>query len=433
MSGYHGHGGNYGGPTKRPRYDGDGGHHRSVVSPPPKRSPYSGNYTSPQTNYEEPNGPNRILLFTVFNPLFPIDCSVIFNVCSQAKNSLLRIVIFRKNGVQAMVEFDSSKAAAFIMGSLQGRCIYDNCCTLKIEVSKQERLVVRSNSEDSWDYTTNSFNPMNDRRGILSSPHDYGHFRAGSSQESILPTPGGIPIPPRRKAYDRTTTVPRNRADHGPVCMVYGLRPESMNPDRLFNILCLYGNVERIKFLRSKEGCAMVQMSDPTGVDTVMNHVHNTVFFDKEMQIGHSKQVAIADVKDPFELPDGSPSFKDFKASASLFRFNNQNVTNYICCPSKSLYFFDPPSNLTVENIDKFFTECGSPKPVSVSIEPATSIVTIEFENVSKATEALVICNNVPYNIQGVESPFIVKLWFTVSQQSISSSKVESENTEKRH
>lgn len=164
-----------------------------------------------------------------------------------------------------------------------------------------------------------------------------------------------------------------------------------------------------------------------------MNHVHNTVFFDKEMQIGHSKQVAIADVKDPFELPDGSPSFKDFKASASLFRFNNQNVTNYICCPSKSLYFFDPPSNLTVENIDKFFTECGSPKPVSVSIEPATSIVTIEFENVSKATEALVICNNVPYNIQGVESPFIVKLWFTVSQQSISSSKVESENTEKRH
>ena len=85
MSEYHSHGGNYGGPTKRPRYDRDGGHHRSVGNSPPKRSTYSGNYTSPQTEYEEPNEPNRILLFTVFNPLFPIDCSVIFNICSQVQ------------------------------------------------------------------------------------------------------------------------------------------------------------------------------------------------------------------------------------------------------------------------------------------------------------------------------------------------------------
>ncbi len=96
MSGYHGRGGNYGGPTKRPRFDGDGGHHRSVVHSPPKRAHYSGNYTAPQTDYEEPNGPNRILLFTVFNPLFPIDCSVIFNVCSQVKLKLRYFFIVKK-------------------------------------------------------------------------------------------------------------------------------------------------------------------------------------------------------------------------------------------------------------------------------------------------------------------------------------------------
>ena len=164
-----------------------------------------------------------------------------------------------------------------------------------------------------------------------------------------------------------------------------------------------------------------------------MDNVHNIIFFDKEMQIGHSKQVAIADVKDPFDLPDGSPSFKDFKASASYHRFNdNQNITNQICCPSKSLYFFDRPASLTVEDIGKFFTDQGAPKPESVSIELATSnkssVVSIEFENAIKATEALVICNKLPCNIQGVEAPFIVKLWFTVSHQSVSSSKAESEN-----
>jgi heterogeneous nuclear ribonucleoprotein L len=167
-----------------------------------------------------------------------------------------------------------------------------------------------------------------------------------------------------------------------------------------------------------------------------MNHVHNIIFFDKEMQIGHSKQVAIADVKDPFDLPDGSPSFKDFKATTSHHRFNgNQNITNQICSPSKSLHFCDPPVNLTVDDVEKFFTDQGASKPESVSIELATSnkssIVTIEFENVNKATEALVICNNLPYNVPGIEASFIVKLWFTQSNRSHSSSKVEFENVEK--
>lgn len=31
-----------------------------------------------------------------------------------------------------------------------------------------------------------------------------------------------------------------------PVMMVYGLEPSKMNADRVFNIFCLYGNVERV-------------------------------------------------------------------------------------------------------------------------------------------------------------------------------------------
>ena len=31
-----------------------------------------------------------------------------------------------------------------------------------------------------------------------------------------------------------------------PVLMVYGLNPDKMNCDRLFNILCLYGNIIKV-------------------------------------------------------------------------------------------------------------------------------------------------------------------------------------------
>lgn len=33
-----------------------------------------------------------------------------------------------------------------------------------------------------------------------------------------------------------------------PVIMVYGLDPFKINADRIFNIFCLYGNVERVSF-----------------------------------------------------------------------------------------------------------------------------------------------------------------------------------------
>lgn len=36
-----------------------------------------------------------------------------------------------------------------------------------------------------------------------------------------------------------------------PVIMVYGLDPFKINADRIFNIFCLYGNVERVSFLLS--------------------------------------------------------------------------------------------------------------------------------------------------------------------------------------
>lgn len=38
----------------------------------------------------------------------------------------------------------------------------------------------------------------------------------------------------------------------GSVLMVYELDPEKVNPDKVFNLFCLYGNVAKIKFLKTK-------------------------------------------------------------------------------------------------------------------------------------------------------------------------------------
>nr|XP_039148063.1 uncharacterized protein LOC6735278 isoform X22 [Drosophila simulans] len=101
----------------------------------------------------ETTRPNHILLFTIINPFYPITVDVLHKIC-HPHGPVLRIVIFKKNGVQAMVEFDNLDAATRARENLNGADIYAGCCTLKIDYAKPEKLNVYKNEPDtSWDYT----------------------------------------------------------------------------------------------------------------------------------------------------------------------------------------------------------------------------------------------------------------------------------------
>ncbi|XP_009888307.1 PREDICTED: heterogeneous nuclear ribonucleoprotein L, partial [Charadrius vociferus] len=101
---------------------------------------------------DDSRGVNNVLLFTILNPIYSITTDVLYTICNPC-GPVQRIVIFRKNGVQAMVEFDSVQSAQRAKASLNGADIYSGCCTLKIEYAKPTRLNVFKNDQDTWDYT----------------------------------------------------------------------------------------------------------------------------------------------------------------------------------------------------------------------------------------------------------------------------------------
>merc|ERR1712131_511546 len=95
---------------------------------------------------------NNVLLLTIMNPIYPVTTDVLYTICNNC-GPVQRIVIFRKNGVQAMVEFDSVQSAQRAKASLNGADIYSGCCTLKIEYAKPTRLNVFKNDQDTRDST----------------------------------------------------------------------------------------------------------------------------------------------------------------------------------------------------------------------------------------------------------------------------------------
>ena len=482
----------------------------------------------------EPEKPNHILLFTVLNPTYPITCDVLNTICSPI-GKVLRIVIFKKNGVQAMVEFDSVDTAKAAKENLHGCDIYSGCCTLKIEYAKPTKLNVYKNDTDSYDYTNpnlgkggetangqsgaNGQSPAASQRPVLlkepvlnqqrqqqqaaaaaqaaavvaaaannnavssnglalqnaqaaaqanrdpaaaaQAAYENGiaistiptievlNSAAVAAGNSVtpsltrLPNPvtvaasnpailrGGTPILSTPLSMAATVSAAAQVANangtqsgyqhQGSVCMVYGLNLERMNAARVFNLFCLYGNVVRIKFLKTKEGCAMVQMGDALAVERAVSNLNNTTFFGSKMQLGFSKQAFLADVANPYQLPDGTPSFQDFMGSKNN-RFINPEMAskNRIQPPSKILHFFNTPPNLEAEDVENLFTTHGSPKPKCVKMFPSkterSSSGLIEFESLSDALEGLVICNHQPVANPNGKFPYIMKLCFSSSR-----------------
>ena len=193
---------------------------------------------------------------------------------------------------------------------------------------------------------------------------------------------------------------PSSAPQQGAVMMVYGLDYDKMNTDRLFNLFCLYGNVVRVKFLKSKEGCAMVQMGDPMAVERCIQSLNNLTFFGKNMQLSYSKQAFLNDVQQPFELTDGTPSFKDFMGNRNN-RFTNPEAAgkNRIAPSAKVLHFFNAPHGMTEEEIMDIFKTYSTVIPTGVKLFQSkterSSSGLIQFESVSEAVEALVYCNHV--------------------------------------
>ncbi|XP_045528781.1 heterogeneous nuclear ribonucleoprotein L-like isoform X3 [Pieris brassicae] len=413
------------------------------------------NYMSaePRRKREPPARPNHILLYTIINPAYPITVDVVHTI-STPHGQVQRIVVFKKNGVQAMVEFESVESATRAKDALHGCDIYSGCCTLKIEYAKPERLNVFKNDQDSWDYTlSDEGQPQQRSAPLLQSPQYTGgrpqpynmDFGSGGPPPGMMKDRHGPPPPhhPRDgrgpygpEGYGGEGFVPPPPMHHPPmppqnqggppqqggVMMVYGLDPTTANADRLFNLCCLYGNVVRIKFLKTKEGTAMVQMGDPVSVERCVQNLNNVTVGDYTLTLAFSKQAYLSEVMNPYPLHDKSPSFKDYVSNK-----NNRFLTpasihkNRIQPPSKVVHFFNTPPDVSEEQLLAVFTDYGVTAPHTISKFPLkserSSSGLMEFQNISQSVMAIMACNHATINHPGAKFPFVMKLCFSSSRQ----------------
>ena len=337
------------------------------------------------SNSNQGQAPTNILLLTVINVIHPVNVDTIKKICEQQNTEVQRIVIFHKNGLQALVEFKTIDDASRIQQALNGCDIYPGCCTLKIEYSKTTKLNVRSNTSESFniDIGVDPFNQSyNQRYGDFQSEKLNSEVSAllagtqglstiqniisrvmggGSMNDNQRNPPAGVKTLLSNNHLDfntngyssnpstnRTTLLQHNYMEpsqpnyldqynspfsalnngssstggDGCVAMVYGISNDVMNCGHLYNLFCLYGNVVKIKILVNKPGCGMVQYADRLSTEMAIQYLNNLTLFEQQFQISFSKHPFIAESSQTSTVFDGSQSVISFYESRNnRFKF----------------------------------------------------------------------------------------------------------------
>uniref|UniRef100_A0A7M4FXZ7 Heteroous nuclear ribonucleoprotein L like n=1 Tax=Crocodylus porosus TaxID=8502 RepID=A0A7M4FXZ7_CROPO len=287
------------------------------------------------------------------------------------------------------------------------------------------RLNVIRNDNDSWDYTKPYLGRRDrgkgrQRQAILGEhPSSFRHDGYGS-HGPLLPLPSryrmGSRDTPELVAYplpQASSSYMHGGNPSGSVVMVSGLHQLKMNCSRVFNLFCLYGNIEKVKFMKTIPGTALVEMGDEYAVERAVTHLNNVKLFGKRLNVCVSKQHSVVPSQ-IFELEDGTSSYKDFAMSKNnRFTSAGQASKNIIQPPSCVLHYYNVPLCVTEETFVKLCEDHEVLSFIKYKVfDPKPSAKTLsgllEWECKTDAVEALTVLNH--YQIRVPSKSFKLRL-----------------------
>ncbi|XP_041007480.1 polypyrimidine tract-binding protein homolog 3-like isoform X5 [Juglans microcarpa x Juglans regia] len=285
-------------------------------------------------------------------------------------------------GFQALIQYQSHQSALSAIDALQGRNIYDGCCQLDIQFSNLSELQVNYNNERSRDFT----NPAlpSEQKG-RSSQSGYGD--AGSMYGLQPPGTRAVAFPQMGDAAAITAAfsggLPPGISGTNDRCtvLVSNLNPDKFDEDKLFNLFSLYGNIVRIKLLRSKPDHALIQMGDGFQAELAVHFLKGALLFGKQLEVNFSKYPNITPAPDTHDY-----------SNSNLNRFNRNAAKNYryCCSPTKMVHLSTLPQEITDDDLVTHLEEHGTIVNTKIFEANGKKQALVLFETEEQAAEALV-------------------------------------------
>jgi len=402
-------------------------------------------------------GPKTVLRVVVENMVYPVTLDALHTVFSRSGRVLKIVTFTKANSFQALVQYGDAASAAAAKATLDGQNIYHGCCTLRIEDSKLSNLNVKYNNDKSRDYTNPglmngdvlmegqdgrqafqtiqlpgqnsqlaglmglaglSQNGMG--AGGLSGLTGNGFPGLGGASSALAqlmggqgnlhgmaglglglggnPLAGGLGIhglTPSQGNHLVATgpQLPIQMGGAGSVLLVSNLNSEQCDPDKLFMLFGVYGDVLRVKILYNKKDTAMIQMTEPHQAQLALSHLDRLKLWGQEIRVTLSKHQSVQLPKEGQGTNAGLT--KDY-TNSPIHRFKKPGSKNYqnIYPPSATLHLSNIPASIDEPQIIQAFTEAGGQVQAFRFFAKDRKMALLQMVNLEDAVYALMKMHN---------------------------------------
>jgi hypothetical protein len=185
-------------------------------------------------------------------------------------------------------------------------------------------------------------------------------------------------------------------AANGPCLLVSSLPEELANPDSLCNLFGFYGDVVRVKILRNKRDCALVQLSKPHQATLCRNFLDQAKAYGKKICVSFSRMNSI---KLPSDIGiEDDASTKDYSNVRGVHRFRNPNVAQKLmknlCAPTSVLHVANLSEDVDRETLKNYFIENGFTVKEIHECGKDGSMALVQLSSVEESIAALAKLHN---------------------------------------
>ncbi|XP_040435741.1 polypyrimidine tract-binding protein 3 [Falco naumanni] len=345
-----------------------------------------------------PPSQGSVLRIIVENAFYPLTLDTLYQIFS-VYGSVLKIVMFNKgNKFQALLQYANPMEAYYAKMILDGHSVYVSCCTLRIDYSKLDNLVIKYNNNKSRDFTHFSLSP-----GDAQPPLEPSVSNTSGTKRVVFPPYTGPVVFAQpsgcaqasvsRYAVPGQMSIPGTTAfATSSVLLVTNLNAEAITPYGLFILFGMYGNVHRVKIMLNKRGSALVQMADATQAQLAITYLNGQMLYGRVLHATFSKHRRI---QLPHEGQDNLGLTKDYLRSP-LHRYKRPGSKNFknIFPPSATLHLSNIPPSVTLDYLKNLFESTGSTVKAFKFLLRDSRMALIQLDSVEEAIHALIALHN---------------------------------------
>ena len=340
------------------------------------------------------NPPNRIILLTVTNIMYPVTVDVISQIFAKY-GGLEKVIIFnRGNAIQALVQLRDIATASTCRAQLDGQNIYAGCNSLKVQYSSLPELEVKQNNERMFDFTqpagysrSGLFIGSMVPNGSTRSGYTFGGALSpmnGGTYQALGSFTGGGPSP---KSFGSEYIT-----GGSPVLLVENIDETLTIPEHFAALFAVYGNVIRIKMMRNLES-ALVQLGDLDQCQIAMEYLNGALLHNRPISVTLSKG---GNIPPPSKIQEegGGDSVRDFTGFPLLFSRHRPDKPQRLFTPSNTLHISNMPDGTSEEELIAVLVTVGGAEVEYMRfLDEQHHIAIVVCSSTENALQTLVICH----------------------------------------